>query len=1291
MEDISRDALEKWFREEFLPNTPSLNDEWDSLSEDRKLRRMEREIERERNRRIDTEAGNRLSQRLTEGAEIPEDQRESILNDIRQEVIAENETKQENRATREHDQTSTNETGRTPVNNDRPNETNTETIERPGFTSDEWQQLINGNETRFLSEQNFRRGIDIVVLEGMGKLPNNFSSLSPEEQQDTIDRIKNELTPEERQQFNDKDRQAKKDLLEVYPPKRLVDTDKWLEDAQNRAENDTLKQQIADSRKVIMDTMVNKIDAYAKGETVVDQSNIADVYDGANLMFDYVEERTDSDKVKNDISVSRGKLEDEINKYDETNGFSGLTEDNAAEINETYTRAVKQSEKTQNPPEQYASIWNSIELSDESKREKLISSFDEAVLKQAAQKAAVKHKDAKGKELDEALKEELDAAYVEQLGALVINNEMQKHSGDKNYTPERAQKDAADAIKSLQSGQKYKVDNKAFVGNFAAYTNDRMGWLNRLGTKIGKKAPVLGNMYNGIKKFDDTCIKRFDPLYGQTKSFLGAVRGNMARQALNQVVRHGCQLIPGGNIVYGSYVAGQAAWRLATKYKREKAEAKKNGQKYSGWKFLRNHVGEITASAMLSVGAFIPGGNAALGLGSAAVAMGTSAIKTFKAARKKGNGFWKSIGKSISSIGASAGTAVTSSLLLGEAVKVSGLNDFTAEYFKETVPAGEYDPNDSHYSQSPVTDQAKIDELRQMDDKQLAESGHIYQNGVDKTAEGAFLVQEGKEGFTTRDYTQEELDFAKHRMENVLDPDDTHTGGTRYSEHLGHDWTDKSYADNPNAYDNAVKSIDELAKSHHDMSSYVDGEFKSNSDMLLYKLYQANVLAPSADALADNGQPIGEVLSYTDENGNTTNYQDVYQKVLNGEKLNESDYEVLHKVEDHVGGQHEDGVNDMGKLKNFDNLGNGGNPDSYNANADVGYELNEHPGQEEIYGRFVELNHDPRSDFIPFGMVFDNQERPAQTAMKERIGANGKTKEEIAAAKERIVKKKQEHSDVVVPKVPVAQIETKTPVANIDAKTPVAFLEVKQPKEEEHKEEKPGYGKLLADEYKILYGVDPQVIDSDKPSEHRQYQSWINYNNRVDAERQATGRDIDMYDFLTERRQKLDDVIAKQTVASNLNVAGQQLIGSEVAKDYEKHKDNPGMAAAIQGARQSLMQSNLTSKNYNETITLSHFTDYVGHYVTSDRLAADGTRDLAQNPVLKRDLFNASEGSKSEYTVVDLNDYYGTGKHTLPPEEQKKYLDGSRYQAAIAKQKMAEIARHNPKNGIVPKAQQQER
>lgn len=178
---------------------------------------------------------------------------------------------------------------------------------------------------------------------------------------------------------------------------------------------------------------------------------------------------------------------------------------------------------------------------------------------------------------------------------------------------------------------------------------------------------------------------------------------------------------------------------------------------------------------------------------------------------------------------------------------------------------------------------------------------------------------------------------------------------------------------------------------------------------------------------------------------------------------------------------------------------------------------------------------------------------------------------------------------------------------------------------------------------------------------------------------------------MTERRQTLDDVIAKQSVSSKLNVAGKDFIGSEVAKDYEQHKDNPGMAAAVMGARQSLMQSNLTSKNYQETITLSHFTDYVGHYVTSDRLAADGTRDLAQNPKLKRELFEASEGSKSEYTVVDLNDYYGNGKHTLEPEQQKEYLDGSRYPAAIAKRKMAEIARHNPKNGIAPQTQQQER
>lgn len=1133
----------------------------------------------------------------------------------------------------------------------------TETDQRPGFTSDEWQQLINGDNTQFLQQQNFLQGVDIVTLDKMGKLPDNFVDMSPEEKARTTEEIKAALTPEERLQFINEERHAKEAILEVYPPKRLVDTDKWLLEAAENTEDAALKAQLESAHETVLATMVKKTEEYANGNIVVDQSNIADVYDGANLMFDHIETQTEDANVQNNITVSREKLEAEIHIYDETNGFTGLSEDDANLVRKTYEQVLAQSDKAKFPPEQFEEFFSHLQftsqdpansIADDKEREEILQLFHDSVRQQAARQTAVKNKGAKKEDLATALNDEIQKAYSVQIGALLINNEMSLHGSEPDFTQAKAKENVDKALADIAAGKDYTVDQRSMVGQFANYTNDSMGWLNRLGTKIGKKAPVLGMMYDKVRKFDNTCIERFSPLYGQIKSFGQAIRGNMARQALNQAVRWGSQLIPGGNFVYGSYVAGQAAWRLGSKYKREKEEAKKRGQKFSSLKWLGNHVGEIASSAMLATAAYLPGGNMILGIGSAVVGTGTNLIKSYKASRAKGESRWKALRKSLTSGAASVGTAIASSLLLGKAVEATGLDDFTADYFKKTVPAGEYDPTDSHYSQSPVTDAAKQQELLGLDNQTLSEQGYTFEQGVSPNTEGAFLYSKGEAGFTTRDYSQDELDWAEKRND-----------GIRYSEYLDKQLVHELYQD-PNssdplahseaAYENAINSLDKLAEKHPEMNSYINGEFQTNSEMLLYKLYNANMLAPDPNAISDSGLPIGEVMGVADANGDIVNYQDVFQKVLSGQELTETDYAVITKVEDHIGGQYdgvEGGVNDMGKIKDFDTLGDGSRPvDSYNTAADVGYENNEHPGSEDVYARFIETQYDPRTGGLPWGMVFDNQEN-GQQAMKERIGSNG-----AYLAQVRMKKKEQDVPQVIKKKKQDEIIPVVVPV-------------------KEETDEKPGYGKLLADEYKIIYGVDPQVVP-EQNGNNAKYNHWIAYNNRVDAERQATGRDVDMYDFLTERRQKLDKVMEN---TGGLTLQGQEMMQGEVLKDYEAHKDNPGMAAAICGARQSMMQSNLTSHNYRDVITLSHFTDYTQHFIHSDAFVADGTRDISQNPSLKRDILAQDADSKRVYDVLDLNDYY-VGNKSLKPYEAKP----ERVPAADVLKHMRTISKRNPKN-----------
>ncbi len=1229
MVDISDAEMERWFNEEFLPNSPEVRDRWDSFSDERKAARMRTEIEKERARRTEEE-------NARNGAAQTEQNTDSAT----REDMPTGGDNQEN-------------TDNAPAPNEQPRENATETP-TSNYNSDEWQQLLSGENTEFLSTAPMQKGIDREVLRGMNKLPQNFDSLDFEHQQSAINTAKADLKPEEVQQFNEREVELKKAIAEQYPPKRLVDTSKQLEEAEKHVRDDNVKQSMANTRAAIMETMIGNINRFANGETVVDQSNIADVYDGSMEMYQYVEEKNPKDDaLKQKLKTCRGKMIEKIEQYDVEHGFvtvdekgnkQSLSPKDAAEINATFLRAQKQCQDDEkfNPIKTTSSdgklvstesLWSAVEFSDEAKREELIGSFNEAVKEKAARSVAVKNKGAKGEDLDKALQGEIDVAFSEEFNRMIVTNETakfaeaeaQKHQKDPSYEPQpypadRAGADVQNAFNTILSGKKYKVDNKAVVTGFAHHTNEGFGYLNRLGSKIGKETNAVGHMAEGLRKLDNTCIKRFDPYYSIAKTQAKAIKGNIGRQALNQLARYGSSFIPGGNLLYAGYVGGQAAWRLGTKYRRLKKEAKANNRAFSGWKFLKDHAGEIATSAAATVAAGLGGGMAAGLLGKASMAIGsaTNFIKTFKRQREKGETWKKSLGVAAFSVACSAASAIGTSAALGYGMHETGLDV------------------QGHHNET-VTDHNRIEELKNTAPEKLEEMGIVREHGVDPNAEGAFKVSDGKAGFETRDYSAEELKYAEMRND-----------GVRYSEYLDKQWVHHDYQDHnssdplahsEDAHQNAIQALDKLAETHKDMSSYVDGKFESNSEMLLYKLYQANVLAPNPDAVSDSGQPIGEVLSATDKEGNVVNYQDVFQKALRGEELTETDYQVIHKVEDHIGGQlsvDENGnttLNDVGKIKDFDHTGDGSRPvDSYNKDADPGYEPNQHPAEDPIYDRFVENKTDYR-EVLPFVVVHDNQGE--NRSLAQRVGANPRDLAE--QAKKRVKDRQKDQAPTPVP-APVRQ-------ENQD-KVPVATPVTKQ-------EEKSGYDKLLADEYKIMYGVEPKVVDSKDPSEHRQYQHWINYNNRVDEERKAKYPDnkVDMYDFLTERRQKLDKTI-EDAKAAKINVAGRSLEGSEVAKDYAKHQDNPGMSAVICGARESLMQSNLTSQNYNDKLTLSHFTEYVGHYAQSDEFVSDGTRDIQQNPQknMKRDIVDEKANPNKSYLVLDLNDYYLGSKDRKPYE-----------------------------------------
>ena len=227
----------------------------------------------------------------------------------------------------------------------------------------------------------------------------------------------------------EEEKKAKEAILEAYPPKRLVDADNWLMEAAGKTKDSNIKAQLEQAHQTVLATMVKKTEDYAKGDIIVDQSNIADVYDGANLMFDHIEKQTDDTNVKNNIATSKEKLEAEIKIYDETNGFTGLTANNEQEIRKTYEAVLTQADKQQFPPEEFKEFFSHLQLTskdpakgmaDAKEREELLQLFHDSVRQQAARQVAVKNKGAKKEDLSAALTAEIKEAYAVQVGALLI-------------------------------------------------------------------------------------------------------------------------------------------------------------------------------------------------------------------------------------------------------------------------------------------------------------------------------------------------------------------------------------------------------------------------------------------------------------------------------------------------------------------------------------------------------------------------------------------------------------------------------------------------------------------------------------------------------------------------------------------------------------------------------------------------------------------------------------------------------------------------------------------------------
>ncbi len=1129
-------------------------------------------------------------------------------------VNEEDDDKKKNRNHSVSDKNAENANSTDILENDNPVKSQTAQSYTDGYTSDEWKQLldgnINGDAAPIFLEATYdslkmTEGMEITSLkEVLGdKFPKNFAKLSPEEKEEKLQELKDNLSVSELSKFNVSLTQKAKDLAEALPPHQLVvmsqDIDKRLEGKEEKDGKEDELASLKEQSAVLLEAMYSKLNGYLAGDIIVDGANVADVYGGAMEMFDYIENNLSrlpenaKQDLANKLNAARNRMNETIDNYDRINGLVDVKEGDDKKLEEAFDDAwaiaknIDINDKKQNETwfAETGTWFQSLnfENPDADKKKEI---FIETIKVTAARNAAVA---AYGKD-KQALADELKNQLQVVTGTYI--NTLKSTDALANLPENATDEQRREAIgKALNSNE--PISDKGLAAFQAATVNNHVSFLNRLAGKAHLKnraAPVLSKMYAPIAKIDKTCIARFGKSYEVVRTFGKMMAKNMGAQALNQALRIGCNTaglalgVPGlGSQIYAGVYATQAIYRLTRSYIEERKASKEKGLKFFG-KFLLQKSPEILMTAATTT-AIVFGGKiaehgmqAAARYGMMAFGFATSVIKGVHNNRKTGDKWGKAILKSVTNSSLSTGTAVLSGMGLSYGVNLASehLNnvslDLWGEHGTRQVRADEYNPNDASYTKTVVTGE-ELNDYKNMSPEELNENGLIRES-ANPTDEGAFLVKEGKPGYITHDYTTEEHSWAEMRNQ---DP--------RFSEFLEryHVAQDLQDASDPNqvsvsATSNLAKAIEDLAKNHTEFQTDTgNGTTQTNTQMLMYKLTQLAYLAPNDDALTSDGQVIGELFGYTNANGENVSYMDLIKEGVNNGKFSDPDavIKVLANIEDRVGGQLDDKINDMGKLDVFgDKIVEGRYVNSYQDN-DAGYDVNKHGGSNDKYEKISKLE---QHSFIPFTVTFDKVWTSTKNKFLNKImGANGKRKN------------KDEREDPVIPPNP--------PIPDKELKALPEHQEAKALPEHEVPKALPEYTdssirEMIDREYKVVHGI--------KPNESER----IRYKSLVQNEWKKENAEVSFGRYLETRW---------DTFEKEVGYATEPLNDSKGSAETKK-----GMEY-INSTRETAWKTNLSYDGEplaTKDMTLRHFTEIASIGKNSAEHAnLTAARDTARTPL----------------------------------------------------------------------------
>ena len=1039
-------------------------------------------------------------------------------------------------------------------------------------------------DLKYISEESYNNGIKSPenAIEELGKL----RALSKKEAKAYEDAVAEKMLHNQ-------------ELFMVTPPKMLGQLyDKKQQEVATILQNDSkadVSAEQADISKLEerIDDLTNQA-ARGEGLFFADVTNIADTYEGYNIMFDtrskYLNTDQKSQDLKQNMSTVRSQiLEPMIKEYDSEWNIENITEKDAEKLSQRYEELQKDSAEIELDDEAYG-LASNFKFLDENGQVEPQFADENGQLHDTWQKG---YKIAEGSKL-EAVFTFTKQNYIAQnlttdkkpnkqeiqdgISEILPNTLYAFHVADKTLQGIEEKKDQftnkqylADFLANLRNVEKpMQISHQGYERGIEAAVNDTGALADRIAQKVGRDKVITMQVIDGVNKYDKrakdrTEIKvdkkqiRKEMLTRTLKSGLSAFLVSGAITTVATATASDASLTAatmGLNKVAGAALGTTlAVGMLIRNYRHWRKFRKQTGQKAGLLQFVnepRNMASVATtlmgAAALGFAATGNPGVAAALGYGSLAIGAGTGIITNYLDSKRAGLSTAESAGWAV------AQTATTIVAGFGGRFAANGLINLF---------------NQAHPDNNIFQHKEKVDEeIKQHVER---ETITVYKDGY---VEGAQRI--------LNSWYNDNPDLLQQRVDAI----------NAYNAEHGTDI-------NPYRYLLAAHDAGALTADNNllHVQGGPDVHSMANHKVLGAEWSQATGISQdSVNALA--GSVNGDGVNITPESIKAFNQIDNHINDINqvghvASNPHQNDGVLGYNAE----------INANGEATHA----HGGTQYTTYANHDGAFEQKvvEHVTQYTVEKYDMVQN---KTD-LGLGMVGIVTNQPKKT-LKERIGSFF----------DKILKKD---------KKTIPTQEEKTPVATVvsqEEKTPVAS--VVTPKKEEQKAPKQEIDpnkKFLIDEYKIVYGVAPNM-------EAGKDKAWKDYCERVEAERQAQAPEQSISQFLLLRRERLDKAITE-----NVDDNGVTASGKPILKDYKTKQmtDCRDKASVLMEARQSLQQSNLTKENYTHKITLSHFTKYLPHFVNKQSIVADNSRDISLNPEMKR----YYDEPNSDVNIVDLNQY----------------------------------------------------